>query len=437
MKNFKTFWILLAVLIGFGGWGISLLVKNSSIGQSLEIFESFNNTKAPSIDNEHTKISAKDDRRPSSKLGSNVRLKERSVALVTGHKNEEIESSLIASANELLYSGDVDSLMSFINEHYSDLSTDSLNILRQNIRLEAISRDSGGASSTALKLFTALTQIFDDLQAWKDLSRYAITQQNWKLAFNSTLKTSLLENDSLALTETLTSLATIAQRHANELVAQGNTLGTSEIFESLYLSHSGHPRFQFDYANSLLALGRTNEAKTLFSQLLGNSEFSTLSREALAKISANERGNSTQRVAKEQREEQEPERPGIRIPLIPYGTSFLINTRINGRPVTLLLDTGASITSLDVNVIEKLRLPSTGQSITLSTANGQTRSELYKTRSVDLGGIKVNGQTIASIDFGSNPRFSGLLGTDILNNQSPNHAFILDTQNKVLIFQRR
>lgn len=434
MKIFNTFWVLLALLIGFGGWGISLLIKDSSRGQNLKIIDSLNHAVNTSVSGGSLDGESQANRSDAiNKVGHN-----KSATLPKNSKQyQPAEASLVASANQLLYSEDVDSLVLFINEHYSDLSSESLTTLRVNIRRQAISLNSKAATSSALKLFSALAQVFDDLPAWRDLSQYAVAQEQWEIAFSSTLKTSLLENDGTNLTELLKNLATIAQNHANQLIAQGDTLGTSEIFEVLYLSHPGHPRFQFDYANSLLALARVDEAKTLFSQLLSDTEFAILSREALAKINADSVDNSPQRLAKDPPRDQDPDRSSIKIPLIPYGTSFLINTRINGRPITLLLDTGASITSLDSSVIERLRLPTTGQSITLSTANGRTRSKLYTAKSVDLGGINVNGQTIAGIDLGSNPRFSGLLGTDILNNQTPQYAFILDTQNQVLIFRQR
>lgn len=67
---------------------------------------------------------------------------------------------------------------------------------------------------------------------------------------------------------------------------------------------------------------------------------------------------------------------------------YLMSGRINGEPVTFLIDTGATTTSVPEHLAERLRL-SRGQPYPVSTANG--RITVYDTRleSLEFGGLQI------------------------------------------------
>ena len=103
----------------------------------------------------------------------------------------------------------------------------------------------------------------------------------------------------------------------------------------------------------------------------------------------------------------------------------------------MLLDTGASITSLSAEVIQRLGLEPLGRSIQINTANGRTEAPLYRVKRISLGRFRIQDLVVAEIDLGRDNRFQGLLGTDLLNGVNQNYGYLIDNQKSELIFRRR
>ncbi len=122
------------------------------------------------------------------------------------------------------------------------------------------------------------------------------------------------------------------------------------------------------------------------------------------------------------------------VPLQRAGSQLLVSAILNGRHrVTLLLDTGASITAIDINVLRRLGLnPTSNRTITLNTAGGPIRSSLINLAGMDIGGQKINGIDIASIPFDED-KFDGLLGMNFLNK----FRFIIDQKQRKLYLIRK
>lgn len=118
------------------------------------------------------------------------------------------------------------------------------------------------------------------------------------------------------------------------------------------------------------------------------------------------------------------------IPLKRSGSSYLVDTVINNSPVTLLLDTGASITALSVQTIKRLSVKKTARRIRLATANGTTTSAIYRVDSLRMENIELQGVSIAEIDLGRKATIDGLLGTDVL--QRFNYQINAESQSLIL-----
>lgn len=86
--------------------------------------------------------------------------------------------------------------------------------------------------------------------------------------------------------------------------------------------------------------------------------------------------------------------------------------RINGEPVTFLLDTGATYVALSASLAEELGLAS-GRSAWFNTANGRVEGTLTELDEVSLGGLKVQ-NVQGSISPGME-RDTVLLGMSFLN----------------------
>jgi len=91
---------------------------------------------------------------------------------------------------------------------------------------------------------------------------------------------------------------------------------------------------------------------------------------------------------------REPESSGYREASLEadQGGQYSANVLINGTPVRMLVDTGATIVSVSASTARRLGLsPSGGRKILIHTANGQSTASPTILRSVSLDGLYMNG----------------------------------------------
>ena len=122
------------------------------------------------------------------------------------------------------------------------------------------------------------------------------------------------------------------------------------------------------------------------------------------------------------------------VPISVSGSHFLVRATIDGvHDVTLLLDTGASITSLDARLVRNLGLKSSGsRELLLRTAGGVITAKTIEVDSLNIGGHVVRGLEIATVDLGSGVA-DGLLGMNFLGE----FKFVIDQKQRQLLLTRR
>ena len=125
---------------------------------------------------------------------------------------------------------------------------------------------------------------------------------------------------------------------------------------------------------------------------------------------------------------------GDAVPLIRRGDHYLIETAFNDtEKVVLMIDTGASITSLSRTSFAGL----SGDQFELrgarmfNTANGVARGEVYRVGSISLGQALVEDVDVAILDYESPDGVDGLLGMNVLRN----YRFEID-QDEALLYLR-
>ncbi|AQP99866.1 hypothetical protein B0W48_08725 [Pseudoalteromonas aliena] len=106
--------------------------------------------------------------------------------------------------------------------------------------------------------------------------------------------------------------------------------------------------------------------------------------------------------------------PSDYVTLAPYGAHYLITTEINSNLSTeLMIDTGASVTSLPTNIIDKISpQPLYLGDVTVNTANGQIVVRRYQIESFKVGEQIIYGFEVLGIE---NVRGQGLLGMNFLS----------------------
>ncbi len=184
------------------------------------------------------------------------------------------------------------------------------------------------------------------------------------------------------------------------------------LYQILIDAEPHEARWRFELASVMQKTGQYDEAVNLLSYILYDSEYGNRATELTAKINAH----------------LYPQTPA-NIPLVQSGSQFLVDAVINNAiSLRLLIDTGASITSIDKNVLQRLGLLNgPTKEGRLQTANGIVATTLVNLHSLGVGGFTVQNVEAATVEsLGGN--LDGLLGMDFLSQFN----FSIDQNDRVL-----
>ena len=193
----------------------------------------------------------------------------------------------------------------------------------------------------------------------------------------------------------------------------GRTEALASLYSLLVETEPQIPKWRYELARVLVQMEKTDAALDLLSYILYDAEFGPRASNMYQKIKRELALNGS-----------------TRIPVIKHGSQFLVEAVINGvTPAVLLVDTGASITSIERGVLAKAGVSFIGKSKELlQTVNGTVESTLVQLSSLRVGGISLSNVETASIgSLGG--QFDGLLGMDILSR----YEFSIDQDNRVLL----
>lgn len=124
----------------------------------------------------------------------------------------------------------------------------------------------------------------------------------------------------------------------------------------------------------------------------------------------------------------------ITVPLIRFGSQFLVPVKVEGESVKLLLDTGASLSGLTANFINRhYSLVKSPKPIQLNTASGSVESYLFVVDTFTIENITFNKHMLARLPMDNMDHFDGLLGVDILGR----FDFVIDQNKAVLRLRKR
>jgi clan AA aspartic protease (TIGR02281 family) len=124
------------------------------------------------------------------------------------------------------------------------------------------------------------------------------------------------------------------------------------------------------------------------------------------------------------------------VALVSRGNQYLTNLEIEENTVALLIDTGASMTTLSKTTFHTLSNKYTfdlmGQRM-FSTANGITKGDIYRVEHLKLGKFTLNGAQLAVLDFTMPAGVDGLLGMNVL----AQFRFHIDQEKQLLYLTDR
>jgi len=127
---------------------------------------------------------------------------------------------------------------------------------------------------------------------------------------------------------------------------------------------------------------------------------------------------------------EEQEEYPIQIPLIRYGLHFLVKAKVDNIEVILLLDTGASTTSIDANKIQYLAI--IRENVLFHTAAGKLYENIHEAKEFKVGSTILTNFSVSASHFTGRSN-DGLLGMNFLGN----FKFKIDQQEAILYLGKK
>ena len=173
--------------------------------------------------------------------------------------------------------------------------------------------------------------------------------------------------------------------------------------------------FSFELATVYLKLKKYLKSKELLEEL---KEDDTYKERAIALL----------KYIDEKLEEQK-EYP-IQIPLLRRGLHFVVKAYVNQTKVLLLIDTGASITTIDYELVSNLKVVE--RDVVFGTANGKIHSTIFSADRFTIGPVTLNDFHIVG-GIKSGGRIKGLLGMNFLGR----YKFKIDQREAILFLGKK
>ena len=214
--------------------------------------------------------------------------------------------------------------------------------------------------------------------------------------------------------ELLNNVLRLAEKQFSE---QGLSRPLLDIYQILVVEFPQNMNYQLKLAELALAQNRFDVARTAITALGTDGEYAPTAKALESRLD---------------QLESFQENGAIRIPLIAYGKQFLVNLTINNSiQATLLIDTGASITTIKSSVFSFDQAANKDyQEATMQTAGGLVTAQLFPDNQIDIGFATIFPTTIASLPL-AELSADGLLGMNVLSQ----FDFDIDAINSELILR--
>ncbi len=209
-----------------------------------------------------------------------------------------------------------------------------------------------------------------------------------------------------------------AYRHRLQKQKQDGDL--LKLYQLVTARDPTRPEFFYELAKHQYKLRNLEQARSSLSYVLSDQVWGKRAQELMAQI---DRFEMLQTEYHSQ------------IPLRRSGKHFLLTSLINGiHEVTLLLDTGASFTTLQPKLLTDLGLnQSDSPPVALETSGGRITAQLYNATTIAVGDQMISNAVIAGVSLGPNTKADGLLGMNFLSR----FEFFIDQESAVLYLKPR
>jgi len=220
----------------------------------------------------------------------------------------------------------------------------------------------------------------------------------------------------------------ISQVHS-DLVAVDDLFGLINIYQQMDSLDLLRPIHRLDQAQIFIQIGNMAFARDILDELINEPSVSVAAEKIMRQHQQAFSPEFTNKIAlKNDYSDQ--------IVLARRGNQYLADLEIQGTAVALLIDTGASMTTLSQQAFQTLSINHNfdllGQRM-FNTANGIAKGNIYQVDSLTLGRFTLAGLQIAVLDFSMPDGVNGLLGMNIL----ANFRFHIDQETQMLYLAER
>ena len=220
----------------------------------------------------------------------------------------------------------------------------------------------------------------------------------------------------------------IRQIHAN-LVAADDLFGLTNIYEQMRSLNLLRPIHRLGQAQIYLQTGNLITARDILVELTNEPSVRIAAEKIMLEHQQQFASSNSNKIALQNDYSDQ-------IALVSRGNQYWADLEIEDNVVTLLIDTGASMTTLSRQAFQAL--PNTnnfdlmGQRM-FNTANGITKGNIYRVDRLELGRFTLNDAQIAVLDFKMPEGVDGLLGMNVLQH----FRFHIDQGQQVLYLADR
>ena len=220
----------------------------------------------------------------------------------------------------------------------------------------------------------------------------------------------------------------IGQVHA-DLVSADDLFGLANIYQQMYRLNLLRPIHRLSQAQLSIQIDNMTVAREILNDLIKEPSVSATAERIMLDHAPGLSLDKANKIAKKNGYSDQ-------VSLVSRGNQYLTNLEIEDDTVTLLIDTGASITTLSQEAFQALSSKHTfdlmGQRI-FSTANGIAKGNIYRVERLELGKFTLNDAQIAVLDFPMQAGVEGLLGMNVL----AHFRFHIDQEKQLLYLMRR
>jgi len=219
-------------------------------------------------------------------------------------------------------------------------------------------------------------------------------------------------------------IRSVVDNQTKLLQQDNNSIAILELYQHLTQLEPDYAPYFLRLAAAQFVLKDTNGARRSLNLIVQDADVGSQAQALLDKVIHSEPLETEKSISVK----------AVDIPLLRMGDHFLVDALLNNsQQVRLLIDTGASMTILTPDFLQRSTISylDTGKKMLFNTANGQVSVPMYKIESLSLGEWQVNQMEIGVMPLDNETAFNGLLGMNFLKH----FQFYIDQNDAYLRIQ--